>query len=208
MRPAQVRFVVIGFLVALIATSLNALHFQQGRHPAPLNTAAGKAESIAPRRSQAQESLRGPDAPDRGLVRALQRELASRGYAAGPIDGVFGPVTQAALMAFEYDAGLQVSGEASEKRLSQIVFGSAKPAKSPGRYGSKPMFIVRQVQKVLAEQGYAPGPIDGLFGAATRKAIEKFERDHGLEPKGRISGRLIERMIKVTGRDFRQPMTG
>ena len=198
---------VIGFLVALIATSFNALYFQNDRHASPLNTAASKAESIAPRRSPPQANLQEDGTPDRGLVRALQRELTSRGYAAGPIDGVFGPVTQGALMAFEFDAGLKVSGEASEKRLSQIVFGSAKPGGSPGRYGSKPMFIVRQVQEVLAEQGYAPGPIDGLFGSATRMAIEKFERDHGLSPKGRISGRLIERMIKVTGRDFRRPPT-
>jgi hypothetical protein len=52
---------------------------------------------------------------DRGLrdvrdVRALQRALLERGYAPGPVDGIQGPRTTAALVAFQRARGLAADG--------------------------------------------------------------------------------------------------
>jgi hypothetical protein len=46
--------------------------------------------------------------PRQVMVR-VQRELRREGYYRGPIDGLIGPMTRAALARFQYDAGLRVT---------------------------------------------------------------------------------------------------
>lgn len=43
---------------------------------------------------------------------------------------------------------------------------------------------VRELQRLLQEWGYNPGPIDGIFGARTEQAILQFQRNHGLTSDG------------------------
>lgn len=43
---------------------------------------------------------------------------------------------------------------------------------------------VREVQLSLRRLGYPPGPIDGLFGPLTARAVLAFQRSHGLQPDG------------------------
>ena len=45
---------------------------------------------------------------------------------------------------------------------------------------------VHQAQKTLKMLGYNPGAIDGLWGKATRKAVEKFQQDKGLPVTGEL----------------------
>lgn len=51
-----------------------------------------------------------PVAYQLGTTRGVQSALAALGYDPGPIDGVMGPRTRAAVMAFQRDAGLVVDG--------------------------------------------------------------------------------------------------
>jgi peptidoglycan hydrolase-like protein with peptidoglycan-binding domain len=60
--------------------------------------------------------------------------------------------------------------------------------------------LVEAVQGVLADLGYAPGPVDGVMGEATRKAISAFERDRNLPPKGEVTPSLIREIERVSGR--------
>ncbi|MDI6825539.1 MAG: S41 family peptidase [Bacillota bacterium] len=53
-------------------------------------------------------------------VRALQQYLAALGYNPGPIDGVFGPRTQAALVRFQRSEGLSPSGVADAATLAAL----------------------------------------------------------------------------------------
>lgn len=46
------------------------------------------------------------------------------------------------------------------------------------------MDFVKSMQKVLKEQGYDPGPIDGMMGPRTMGAVMSFQRDQGLKPDG------------------------
>ncbi|MGI9492782.1 MAG: caspase family protein [Geminicoccaceae bacterium] len=46
---------------------------------------------------------------------------------------------------------------------------------------------VKTIQTWLKEEGYDPGPADGLMGAATRQAIVAFESSRGLVPQGEPS---------------------
>lgn len=69
--------------------------------------------------------LRGSFPPDaNGLTRAdrlaVQNALAARGYDVGTIDGVIGPLTEAAIADFERRAGLPVTGRANRELLLRL----------------------------------------------------------------------------------------
>ena len=51
-----------------------------------------------------------------------------------------------------------------------------------------------QAQKALSKLGYGPLKADGLMGATTRAAIEKFERDRKLPVKGEAAGRTLREL--------------
>ncbi len=51
---------------------------------------------------------------------------------------------------------------------------------------------VGDVQSALAREGYYDGAIDGRLGDATRKALRRYQRDHGLEVTGGINRAVIE----------------
>jgi putrescine transport system substrate-binding protein len=46
---------------------------------------------------------------------------------------------------------------------------------------------VRNAQEVLKRLGFAPGPVDGVFGPATFAAIESFQEDAGLKVRGLLT---------------------
>lgn len=49
----------------------------------------------------------------------------------------------------------------------------------------------KEVQTLLKERGYDPGPIDGLYGSRTERAIKAFQKDFGLEEDVKINEELI-----------------
>ena len=54
--------------------------------------------------------------------------------------------------------------------------------------------VVVQVQRRLASADFYSGPIDGVMGRGTRRAIRAFERSHGLPVDGTIHRRLLATM--------------
>lgn len=48
-----------------------------------------------------------------------------------------------------------------------------------------------QVQQALANRGYYGGPIDGLIGPQSRRAIANYQADQGLPPTGQITSSLL-----------------
>jgi localization factor PodJL len=60
----------------------------------------------------------GPAAPAR--VRRVQTALASRGYDVGPIDGIMGSRTRAAIRAFQSDQGLEADGRLSAGLIEKL----------------------------------------------------------------------------------------
>jgi Putative peptidoglycan binding domain len=55
--------------------------------------------------------------------------------------------------------------------------------------------LVVSVQKALARRGYYRGPIDGIIGKGTRRAILVYRADHGL----RIISRIDNELLKALG---------
>ena len=41
---------------------------------------------------------------------------------------------------------------------------------------------VKLAQEALAKRGYSPGPLDGLFGPQTKKAVLRYQTDRTMDP--------------------------
>ncbi len=52
-----------------------------------------------------------------------------------------------------------------------------------------------QIQRALAARGYNPGPIDGVYGGGTRRAIARFQADLGLRVTGRPTREFVEELF-------------
>ena len=141
-------------------------------------------------------------------VRALQRQLVRVGEHPGPIDGRFGPLTEAAVRSFQLREGLAVDGivgpitEAALRRETALIAVGSGYGKSHGSQR------VRALQRQLVRVGEHPGPIDGRFGPLTEAAVRDFQRHQGLAVDG-IAGRqtsgklervLVARSERPSGR--------
>jgi peptidoglycan hydrolase-like protein with peptidoglycan-binding domain len=56
----------------------------------------------------------------------------------------------------------------------------AQPTIKTGSTGA----AVKKAQRRLKMRSYDPGPIDGVFGAKTRKAVKQYQTDRGLAADG------------------------
>jgi peptidoglycan hydrolase-like protein with peptidoglycan-binding domain len=141
------------------------------------------------------------------VVRAVQRELATRGFDVGPADGTPNEKTKAAISAYQKAQRLPVTGVATDELLRHILLGGpAQPAGATGSVAAKAAHTeinnVKAVQQVLADLGYAPGPVDGALGGATARAISAFQHDRKMPETGRMSPELLRELKRVTGRDL------
>jgi peptidoglycan hydrolase-like protein with peptidoglycan-binding domain len=135
-------------------------------------------------------------------VRRLQRRLELAGEQPGPLDGLFGPRTEAAVVRFQLLAGLVPDGIAGP--LTHAALRKAARTLRPGAgyaaaHGSA---RVRSLQRALRLAGSHPGPVDGRFGPRTEAAVLRFQRVHGLATDGlagdetlRALGRMRTRVV-------------
>jgi hypothetical protein len=50
---------------------------------------------------------------------------------------------------------------------------------------------ISEIQSALAREGYYDGAIDGQMGPATRRALRRYQSNHGLEATGTINRAVI-----------------
>ena len=67
----------------------------------------------------------------------------------------------------------------------------SQPDYYEGDYADENYSAETDVQAALADRGYYRGPIDGIIGTGTRRAVRAFQRDAGLPVTGRIDARLL-----------------
>ena len=127
-------------------------------------------------------------------VSALQRQLASAGVYAGPVNGTFDAATATAVAALQKGKGLEASGIVGGKTLKAIkstqLFvkdGFQIPARS-GQRGSD----VLRAERALAKLGFRPGKADGIFDKATAAAVERFRR---ADPQVKDKGQQIDKKL-------------
>jgi LysM repeat protein len=114
----------------------------------------------------------------------VQVALRALGLYCGPIDGIVGPQTRAAVTAAQRRFGLPQTGtigsrtRASLGPLGEPRFGS-RPI-TPGDFG----LDVSVLQFLLAHDGYYRGALDGYFGPRVLKSLRAFQRHRGLSADG------------------------
>ena len=60
-----------------------------------------------------------------------------------------------------------------------------------------PQSIVVDVQRMLTEQGFDPGPADGAPGRRTIAAVEAFQEREGMQVDGKITRELVKRLYRA-----------
>jgi sporulation protein YlmC with PRC-barrel domain len=122
-------------------------------------------------------------------VLASQQRLRDLGYYSGPIDAVIGPNMEAALRAYQRDQQLAVTGVLDPPTI-RVLLGDASTttalAKTPD---------VRAAQRQLKERGYYGGPVDGVMGLATERALRAYQRDRGLKVTGRLDSPTVRSLF-------------
>src|SRR5215213_4075888 len=123
-------------------------------------------------------------------VRVVQRTLRRLGWQPGPVDGLYGPRTKAAVTRFQAAARVGVDGVVGSQTRRALTHaqkeslrrgaGFAQPDGSPR---------VRSLQVSLRKRGLKPGPVDGLFGPRTEAAVERLQRRSGAPASGVVTTR-------------------
>jgi len=214
-----------GAAAAAVGTILvNALYLQPGPHPAPIfavkarPVSGDQADAVVtlPRPRPADLFSARPDAsvaarPRAELISEVQRELLRRGLYDGPIDGLPGPRTDAAIQDFAEAAGIKPAPDPSEELLRTLAKSTIKAPRGPttasrpdpiGGLIAPPPRRVTAVQRALNESGYGQIRANGVMGPDTITAIQKFERERKLPITGQISDRLIRELSVTTGRSL------
>jgi peptidoglycan hydrolase-like protein with peptidoglycan-binding domain len=187
-----------------------SIHAEQASYPVPIvhhivpvQTPALRhphANAVRPRGHSAARALTQPhivrlapgsgfqQAAGSGPVRVLQRRLTGLGFAPGPIDGRYGPLTTQAVERFQSAYGLSPDGIVGPRSVAAL---NAKTDTT--RAGLRPgagyqinagLGRVRVLQRRLARLGFAPGPIDGRYGPLTTHAVERFQTARRLTVNG------------------------
>jgi len=215
MSGKRITFAIAGLGLLSTLIVVNAVYWQDGRHPAPIGLArvhktqspmrdAMKDDYTAKMVVRQFTSSTGKSQAGRHgkLIAEIQRELKRSGFYSGGVDGIHGAMTRRAIIAYQQRAGIKATGKPSKELLGQLRFSrmlNSSSARNSAKAGAAPDKTVELVQSGLAELGYAPGPVDGILGADTRQAIREFERDRGIKVTGTVSARLIKELRKVTG---------
>ncbi len=174
-RPART---LAGVTIAAVATgiTLNAVLFQTGRHPAPLFGAPGVTTAVLK-----------PAAPPMPAPRpvALAQPAPAAPTPAAPVARA--PEPAATPRAAEPAAPAQ-----KKDPIGALIKGDglADPVVPPAR--------VAAVQKALVKAGFVLRA-DGVMGASTKQALERFERDNKLPVTGDLAPRTLRELASQSG---------
>jgi peptidoglycan hydrolase-like protein with peptidoglycan-binding domain len=114
-------------------------------------------------------------------VRDLQEALKALSYNPGPIDGVFGATTEAAVKAFQQARGITADGIVG--KITWINIDEANQNEPVLQVGSTGL-PVRRAQKRMSLVGYNVGGVDGRYGTTTEAAVKKLQQQRGLAVDG------------------------
>jgi peptidoglycan hydrolase-like protein with peptidoglycan-binding domain len=146
---------------------------------------APAAETQAPALTASANTLSKAD------IQLLQKRLKAAGFDPGPVDGILGTTTRAALSRCKSGctALSDLSGTSDKLALAKTTeiqspraTASAKPTGSVNDLFGNPK--IRLAQERLKAAGFDPGPIDGKLGPQTKSALEKYRASHKLTHSG------------------------
>ena len=151
----------------------------------------GFFEDISPRLAQ-------------NYIGAIQQALREKGYEPGPIDGRRGPKTRQAIVAYQREAGLQVDGEVSTALLDHLNFARQNSRSKSADYQTSQ---TRWLQAALASGGFSPGPLDGIAGERTKRAVAAFQEELSLPATGRADETTVRALQEHLASDALEPLS-
>ena len=179
-RPART---LAGVVVAALATgiALNAVMFQTGYHPSPL-FGGPRAVASAPKTVAAAPPMPAP----RPVVLAQPAPVNAAPAAAARVAE---PLAAPRVAPREAEA----APVAAKKDPIAALLNGESPQDASG-----PTARVAAVQKALIKSGFVLRA-DGVMGATTRQALERFERDRKLPVTGDLSPRTLRELAAQSG---------
>jgi murein DD-endopeptidase MepM/ murein hydrolase activator NlpD len=142
---------------------------------------------------------------------ALQVALHEKGFYAGTVDGVAGPVTRDAVRRFQARRGLAVDGIAGP-RTRRALGWRGRP-----RLGARVIsagdrgWDVAALQFMLARHGFPSGAFDGRLGARGDAAVRRFQAWVGLGADGLAGAATLAALRRARPRSvlrFAAPVSG
>jgi hypothetical protein len=140
--------------------------------------------------------------PSQRLVGALERELSQRGYTGQLKTRANG--LRLAVLAYEFDAGMPLTGQPTETLLKQILFdlNQAPHGAFADRAEVNPR-LVMAIQKSLLGLGFFRGNLSARMDSWTSGAVKDFERHRGLPLTGRLNEATLLELISYSGQPLR-----
>ena len=118
----------------------------------------------------------------RDKVRQAQTDLKDAGFDPGPIDGIMGVKTAAALRNFQSHNHLQVSGNLNSETESALKNGVTASNRTSENFSNKNVSDylsdagdIQQIQIALLDLGYDAGDVNGMLSSQTQEAIRQFQ---------------------------------
>lgn len=140
-------------------------------------------------------------------VLLIETRLHELGYLSAEANQTYDTDTRQALESFQQANGLNITGQPDEATLTRLYEGSAISRQDylrrfiqtyrdviplqNGDINSQ----VQALQRRLADFGYFSGTGDGVFGDATRRAVERFQMVNGLTVTGVADGTTLMRLM-------------
>ena len=117
-------------------------------------------------------------------VAALQIGLRAHGFHPGPVDGVRGPMTRAAIVSFQRKHGIRATGKVG--RATRRALGRrGKPLLGQRELGIGAVgWDVAVLEFRLRRYGLRSRAVDGRFTRRTSVALSHYQRRRGLDPDG------------------------
>jgi hypothetical protein len=205
MTRFHARLSLFAIMAIFLATAGNALFMQERAGlPStsvsvtqfPSDKAPALGAELNPRSPGKGEETKGPR-----LHAALKRELFRRGYSDQLQNQSNG--LKLAVLAYEFDNGLPLTGEPNEALLKRILFDMNQGPRGAfaDRAELNPTLVI-EAQKMLLGLGFFRGAFSGRMDVWTADAIKDFERHRGLPQTGRLSDETLLELIAYSGQSI------
>ncbi|MEM7581037.1 MAG: peptidoglycan-binding protein [Cyanobacteria bacterium P01_A01_bin.80] len=116
------------------------------------------------------------------------------------VDGVFGNLTEEAVMAFQKQYGLTIDGIVGNQTWAVVDTIDASENDTNSRpvlcFGSKGS-DVEYLQRRLNGIGFGSLVVDGIFGVATEESVKKFQKYYGLTVDGIVGSQTWAKLETI-----------
>lgn len=199
-----------GFPLKQGSTGDNVLYLQYGLHimccsPGGIDGVFGSGTASAVMKFQSKYGLASDGIVGsatwsklQSLIREIQNGLVNHGYNTNGVDGLAGPATYEAVIAFQRANGLAVDGQVGPATREKLL-GTSSDGGSDGfplKQGSQGANVL-YLQNGLWIMCINPNGRDGIFGAGTEAAVRKFQTNYGLSVDGIVGTATWEKLRSV-----------